>query len=307
VFINSLREVSSSQISVVVQGAVDKDSTASCLKSIRKCLPEAEIVLSTWEGSKLEGLDFDILVSNQDPGAVKDPLNGITINLNRQIVSTKNGILKSNKPYILKTRSDLYFSNSSFLDYWNKYEERTDEHVLFEHKILMSSFYCKKYIGFETKMPVPFHLGDWTFFGTRDDLLVLWDIPLAKEPFFTNYFWMSPYKGIKFDGFKASHQFAPEQYILLEAMKKRGYKDVMKDYLDYNHYNIDLSNKIIINNFVLLDPKQWSYHSLKNQYSQWTNDLETLPAELKYGLYLNSLYERELAKFTKSKNENLNG
>ena len=41
--------IKSEDISVVVQGAIDKVNTPKCLESIRKVLPRAEIVLSTWE------------------------------------------------------------------------------------------------------------------------------------------------------------------------------------------------------------------------------------------------------------------
>lgn len=39
----------SNDITVVVQGAIDRKLTPKCLKSIRKHLPDAEIILSTWE------------------------------------------------------------------------------------------------------------------------------------------------------------------------------------------------------------------------------------------------------------------
>ena len=56
-------------ISVVVQGPILPFQTAICLKSIRKFLPKAEIILSTWEGSNINDLDYDVLVLNKDPGA----------------------------------------------------------------------------------------------------------------------------------------------------------------------------------------------------------------------------------------------
>ena len=61
--------INSNEISVIVQGAIDKTETPKCLKSIRKYLPDAEIILSTWEGSDLNGLDYDVLVINQLPSA----------------------------------------------------------------------------------------------------------------------------------------------------------------------------------------------------------------------------------------------
>ena len=60
--------IDTNDISVVVQGAIDQINTPKCLRSIRKRLPGAEIILSTWEGSPIDGLDYDKLVLNKDPG-----------------------------------------------------------------------------------------------------------------------------------------------------------------------------------------------------------------------------------------------
>ena len=49
-------------ISIIVQGAIDIAETPKCLASIRKHLPEAEIILSTWNNEPVEGLDYDVLV-----------------------------------------------------------------------------------------------------------------------------------------------------------------------------------------------------------------------------------------------------
>ena len=47
--------IDTNDISVVVQGAIDQINTPKCLRSIRKRLPGAEIILSTWEGSPIDG------------------------------------------------------------------------------------------------------------------------------------------------------------------------------------------------------------------------------------------------------------
>ena len=60
--------IDTKDISIVVQGAVDPKNTPKCLTSIRKYLPGAEIILSTWEGTDCTGLDYDVLVLNKDPG-----------------------------------------------------------------------------------------------------------------------------------------------------------------------------------------------------------------------------------------------
>ena len=168
--------ISSKEISVVVQGAIDKKLTSKCLKSIREHLPEAEIILSTWEGSNVEGLDYDILLLNQDPGGYKHDFAIYNAprsmnNFNRQLVSTLNGIKKVNRKYILKLRTDLILTNSNFLSYWNLFESRDSEYTLFKHRVLCSSIYsrensCQSGTGF----PTPFHPSDFWFFGLATDL-----------------------------------------------------------------------------------------------------------------------------------------
>ena len=51
--------IKSEEISVIVQGPIHKKRTKKTLQSIRTNLPNAEIILSTWEGSDVKGLDFD--------------------------------------------------------------------------------------------------------------------------------------------------------------------------------------------------------------------------------------------------------
>jgi hypothetical protein len=75
--------INHNDISVIVQGAIDKDLTKKSLESIRAFMPEAEIILSTWEDSDLTSLDYDKLVLSKDPGFIKVNLLG---NTNRQIV-----------------------------------------------------------------------------------------------------------------------------------------------------------------------------------------------------------------------------
>jgi hypothetical protein len=78
-------------LSVIVQGAIHSEFTPLCLQSIRKYLPDAEIILSTWEGSNVDGLEYDILILNEDPGYKKHCRDN---NTNRQLVSIQGGLKK---------------------------------------------------------------------------------------------------------------------------------------------------------------------------------------------------------------------
>ena len=119
-YLNRLREISSininqetvkhsiegKDISVVVQGYVSEE-TKFLLYSIRKYLPEAKIIVSTWDYCCVEGWDYDVLVLNSDPGAIPCEIwdNFTRVNNgNRQILSTKNGIDKVTTKYTLKLR-----------------------------------------------------------------------------------------------------------------------------------------------------------------------------------------------------------
>jgi hypothetical protein len=86
-----MKNIDSKDISVVVQGPIHTQDnlTKRVLESVRTHLPNAELILSTWKGSEVDGLDCDILLLNDDPGAI----NGLN-NVNRQIVSTRNGLQK---------------------------------------------------------------------------------------------------------------------------------------------------------------------------------------------------------------------
>ena len=108
-------------ISVVVQGVIDPIFTPICLNSIRKHLPEAEIILSTWKGETIKNLDYDILILNDDPGAFIYTSTNKVQNQNRQIVSTRNGILNASRKYVLKIRTDMQILGTKFLTFWNKY------------------------------------------------------------------------------------------------------------------------------------------------------------------------------------------
>ena len=131
--------IDSKDISVIVQGPINKKETPKCLKSIRKFLPEAEIILSTWQGTDISNLDYDILVLCEDPGTtlIEEFTHKKTYNnMNRQLVSTKEGLKKATRKYAMKLRSDLIFTSDRFLEYFNKFEARGNNYNLFKHKIL---------------------------------------------------------------------------------------------------------------------------------------------------------------------------
>jgi hypothetical protein len=104
--------ISSKDISVVVQGPIHKQDnlTKRVLESVRTHLPDAELILSTWKGSEVDGLNYDILVENHDPGTINNFLSG-SENFLRQVTSTFSRLQASSRKYVLKSRTDVLLSN----------------------------------------------------------------------------------------------------------------------------------------------------------------------------------------------------
>lgn len=256
-------------ISVIVQGAINKTVTLQCLKSIRKYLPEAEIILSTWEGSDVSQLCglYDILVLNKDPQAVvfddkKNKLN----NLNRILVSSKNGINAATRKYVLRLRSDLVLKNNNILKLTDEFEVRKKESSLFKNKIFAYEVFSMKYDFLkENKQRMLFHISDWCHFGLKEDLQEMFNLPLVEEPDFSRHFDVSP--KVTFDIYKTRlWKMSPEQYFTSANAAKvfKGLK--FENYLDITPENIRISEDFIINNFRVFSQKEWGIYSLKEQY-----------------------------------------
>lgn len=244
--------IKSEDISVVVQGAIDKKETKKCLKSIRKYLPKAEIILSTWKNSDVSGLDYDILVENDDPGAVVFNFENRRINnVNRQLVSTKNGLEKVTRKYTLKFRTDFYLNGTRFLDFFGKFPKREEKFSVFKHRVIASSIYTRDYSTFGRKRKfLPFHPSDFFFFGLSEDIISYFkNTPLMQKDDMAKYQCKNenkkPYQTPTF-------RYTPEQYFCLSYLWQIFPDIQFDDWTDWNKENVKFSNKILYNNFIFL-------------------------------------------------------
>lgn len=289
--------IDTKDISVVVQGAVDKMNTPKCIHSLRKHLPGAQIVLSSWVGTDISNLLVDDIVLSADPGGFKDKLcTTFTNNTLRQIVSTQAGIKKAVGKYILKIRSDLIFRSCDFLKWFTAYPDHNLEKPVFSQRIIFSSFFTKAFCSTETvDQPLPFHVSDWFVFGTAEDIRFLYDIDLPQEPYNSWYLSEINYQSVKPNLLGATHRYAPEQYIFYSACAKV-YPEIKFDhYMDYTRENIQWSDRLIANNCIILDPWQSKFICGKkkagnDRYKRWSLLPFTLPKTLVKGLYLNSKF-----------------
>lgn len=251
------------EISVVVQGAIDKDNTAKCLKSIRYYLPKSEIILSTWENSNIDDLDYDILVENKDPGAlIQDPLYGAYNNGNRQLLSTQEGIKKATRKYILKLRTDFYLEHNEFLDYWDLFPAANERYKLFKHRVIISSVYSREFSDYNN-LPTPFHPADFYFFGLKEDIYAYFiNTSLIKPEDLAGYKHKNkekaPYS-------TQTWRYAPEQYYCLSFVRQYINFNGFEDWTDYNDEIINLSKNILYNNFIFIDSTQSGITSKKHK------------------------------------------
>ena len=257
--------INSEQITVVIQGPiyggsndmVSKRYTLQSLQSVRRFLPNAQIILSTWENSDIEGLEYDELVINPDPGTTNDirPLN-----VNRQIVSTINGLKIATRKYALKLRSDMILEGTGFISFWGKYTERAEALKILDERVVVADLGTvnPKRGGFL------FHPTDWCFFGMKDDLLKIFDIELCNEKEVINYFSLhekpSQRRGAFLDA--NNKRFSSEQFIWLSFLKK--YIQInYNDMYDINEANLRLSELSIVNNLLPVDLGLLNIRSLK--------------------------------------------
>lgn len=263
--------MNSKDISVVVQGAIDKKLTPKCLKSIRKFLPKAEIILSTWEGSDVSELDYNLLVLNKDPGGVKHDYAIYNTprsmnNFNRQLVSTQNGIAKAGCKYILKLRTDLELTSSNFLDYWDAFNCRDEKYNIFNHRVLCSVLYsrensCQSGTGY----PTPFHPSDFWFFGLTDDIRNYFlNCPLQTKEEGGNWVFKYPTR-VPYN--TALWRYAPEQFFCWHWVKQYYPTVNFEDWSDWNTETIELSNNILYNNFIFLGYEQSGIYSKKHSWA----------------------------------------
>lgn len=256
-----------SEISAVIQGPIvgtprdpwKKRLTSRCIESIRKYLPGAEIILSTWKGSNATCLYYDTLIENEDPGAIRCHRNlNIFNNTNRQIVSTRSGLLQATRQHALKIRSDMILTGSSFLQYFGRYRKQNYQWKLLAERVLACTAHTANPRQFP---PFPFAVCDWFFFGLKEDVLNIWDIPLAPEPETSRWFEQRSL-GASSRLPDILYRFSPEQYIWLSFLRK--YAEVPCDHFaDINIQTIELTELSIANNLVLLTPGRLRFRFLK--------------------------------------------
>jgi WavE lipopolysaccharide synthesis len=252
--------ISPAEISVVVQGpvapgAADKPfTTAAALAGVRRLLPEAELILSTWPGSDLAGLSPHILVQPTDPGPqfISEKCARKYNNLNRQIVSTAAGLRAATRPWAVKLRTDSLLTHTGFLAAAESFPRAPRWSVLSE-RLLTADLGCVN----PRLAPELFHVSDLFHFGRREDLLAFWDAPLAPEPETSQWFVHRPPPPIAFFPEANFLRYSPEQYLWLSCLRRRGHSYEFFGINDVRLGQAWASEQLFLNNFRCFKPDEF--------------------------------------------------
>jgi hypothetical protein len=241
--------IDASEISVVVQGPIlggAEPFTVRCLASVRRWLPGAELILSTWRDADVKDLDFDILLLNDDPGliATRAPKAG---NLNRLLLSTQAGLAVVKRPYCLKFRTDLLLTSRTFTEAFGQYREFAKEWQIFEDRIVTWNAVT---IQADRDPSRPFHPSDICHFGRTEDLRRLWNVPLySVRP--------EELENPVLPGQWPVWTWTSEQYLWINALQRHAIPLPPHG----SREEREMSKLSLLNNFVVLDQKtsgvQW--------------------------------------------------
>ncbi len=250
--------IDTKDISVVVQGAVDKVNTPKCLKSIRTYLPDAEIILSTWEDSDVDNLDYDIIIVSKDPGSF--PMSQYEQNnVKRQIFSTIQGLKRAHGKFALKIRSDIEIIGTGFLRFFNKFNDYDDEWHFLKKRIIVPSMLCRDPRIWES----PMCPSDWCSFGLIDDMVSLWSVPFPsaeEETWFSNH--PKPAE-VYYYYDKLIPRYNPEQFIWIGFCKKYMKECHCNHMFDVNEKSIQETLRTFANNLIILSEEQYGIKLLK--------------------------------------------
>lgn len=168
------------EIAIVIQGPIvsENQTTVRIMNFYQEKYPDALVVISTWANTPSEHLQPFLQLSNK--GNFKlilndDPEFPGTFNINRQIVSTLNGLKAvADKTYAIKTRTDQVLTDPRLMCNLDLLHKIYSESAKRDAKIIVSSLNT-----FAFRL---YGASDMFQFGLTGDLINFWEQPLDKRP-----------------------------------------------------------------------------------------------------------------------------
>ena len=231
-------------ITIVFQGKLFKNNFFSTERNIIKLLenfPKLKIILSIWKGdivSEFLNENCKIFFCD-DPGKVEGWINSKPNNVNRQIVSSFQGITNVETKYVIKLRTDCIIDLSKIIKIFSIYNDANNDKVLISNLTTKNPDYAKN---------IYFHFCDWVYFGKKENIIKFFDIPL--------------YNSLDYKNFKSF--VAPEQHITFSWLKNIS-KLSSLDNLN-QIFNKKSHDEILSNYFILSSPNEIGLKSFKFGY-----------------------------------------
>ncbi|RLR17260.1 WavE lipopolysaccharide synthesis [Sodalis-like symbiont of Bactericera trigonica] len=220
--------VSSDDVTIVMQGKIVEHKLIDVqainnIRKVKKHFPKSKIIISSWKMAPELQLQFNKLARylgvsyllNDDPGVTCKIEGGIKYvsNINRMIVSSLNGIRLAKTTFVIKMRTDSYFTSDAVLallenSVVNDRFKREGGYSVFNHRVLNYNLFSRNARGY---LPYLFHPGDILFCGYKDDVMSIFNIDLADESIF---------KVSKYAHFYTTMDYVPEQYVWVKCIEK---------------------------------------------------------------------------------------
>jgi hypothetical protein len=288
-------DIKNEDLTFVIQGPIIKGSdnltTSSLVNEVEKFYPGSVIILSTWKEQDLSEFRGRVqLIESVDPGGQVGWLqSGTQNNVNRQIVSTINGLCAVKTRYAIKIRTDAIIKGDQVRKLLIKRPQRsmdTDFDILRELVIISNvTSYNPRF-----QIRRIHHPCDWFFAGLTQDLLNIWNIPLMPQEWFQ---WFSQ-EGTRSIGALNTDQdcrFDPEEYIWSQFLGKNQ-RIQFENSFDVTDANLQCSEKYIArnlqiypNSFLGIDSMTHPESSKILPFSYSTFDYKIMAR--KYGIKIN--------------------
>lgn len=235
--------ITSADVGVVMAGPIT-EYTRPAVDAVRRWLPDAQLVLSSWRGTIPSDLDVDVVVENDDPGSP-----GRT-NTNRMLRSAQSGLARVCRPFALKLRTDAILDGTGFLDWWGLDAPRGDELAVFSERLITMNVAVRPPWG---PAGLLFHPSDCVQFGNVDDVRRLWAVPEIDEVANVRH------TACRHSGAMRSRwpRQVNEQVLWLGCLSSIGYPGSYCTGSKTDRRLVHDSEASLVNNFLVLEPWQF--------------------------------------------------
>lgn len=303
------KKIDSSLLTFVVQGSVEDKSVVNCsLKSIRHFFPKSKIIISTWVNSDIQDLPFDKVIFSKDSCPVYKFYKHLSIdnNINRQLITTQNGLKEVKTKYAVKLRTDIAFKSSNLLKLISDIQKRPKKGFLNSRVIIPYNLSINP-----NTVKLVFHFNDWLIAGQTNDLKKIFNIPLmtikdlrffekklSKERIFTFKNWR--HNNVKVADLDKNmiSRYAPEQYIYKFAIL-RNTSLKLNHFFSFNSFLLRAHQNFVNKEILFKSSKDIGFINLKYKMNPFSDRVGfyTKIQCLSNSIHLEALNYFDLGKF----------